>query len=112
MYLQVAIKFRIASTSANPPIFRKVPTGSMDKAKESFGTEIGSEASIKGVNNNCIFSGEEDLGTNDICFGEVDSDTNDICFGEVDSDTNDICFGEVDSDTNDICFGEEEVDWP
>ena len=84
MYLQVAIKFRIASTLANPPIFRKISTGSIDEVK----VPLGSEASIKGVNNNCIFSGEEDLGTNDICFGEEDSDT------------------------NDICFGEEEVDWP
>ena len=96
MYLQVAIKFRIASTLANLPIFRKISTGSIDEVK----VPLGSEASIKGVNNNCIFSGEEDLGTSDICFGEEDSDTNDICFGE------------EDSDTNDICFGEEEVDWP
>ena len=96
MYLQVAIKFRIASTLANLPIFRKISTGSIDEVK----VPLGSEASIKGVNNNCICSGEEDLGTNDICFGEEDSDTNDICFGE------------EDSDTNDICFGEEEVDWP
>ena len=60
MYLQVAIKFRTVPTSANPPIFRKVPTGSMDKAKESFDTEIGSEASIKGSNSICICFDEEE----------------------------------------------------
>ena len=32
----------------------------MDKAKESFDTEIGSEASIKGVNSICICSDEEE----------------------------------------------------
>ena len=42
----------------------------MDKAKESFDTEIGSEASIKGLNSICIFFGEEGLGARDICFGE------------------------------------------
>ena len=31
----------------------------MDKAKESFDTEIGSEANIKGVNSICICSDEE-----------------------------------------------------
>ena len=96
MYLQVAIKFRIASTLANLPIFRKISTGSIDEVK----VPLGSGASIKGVNNNCI------------CFGEEDSDTNDIFFGEEDLGTSDICFGEEDSDTSDICFGEEEVDWP
>ena len=58
------------SALANPPIFSKFPSGSMDKAKESFDTEIGSEASIKGVNNNCI------------CFGGEDSDTSGTCFDE------------------------------
>ena len=48
--------------------------------------QLGSEASIKGVNNNCIFSGEEDLGTNDFCFGEEDSDTNDFRFSEKEVD--------------------------
>ncbi len=96
MYLQVAIKFRIASTLANLPIFRKISTGSIDEVK----VPLGSEASIKGVNNNCI------------CFGEEDSDTNDISLGEEGLDTNDTCFGEEGLDTNDICFGEEEVDWP
>ena len=43
MYLQVAIKFRTVPTPANPPIFRKVPTGSMDKAKESLIDRLGSE---------------------------------------------------------------------
>ena len=46
----------------------------MDKAKESFDTEVDSEASIKGVNNICIFSGEEDLGASDICFDEEEMD--------------------------------------
>ena len=32
----------------------------MSKAKESFDTEIGSEASIKGVNSICICFGEEE----------------------------------------------------
>ena len=60
MYLQVAIKFRIASTLANSPIFRRISPGSMDKAKEPFGTEVDSEASIKGLNSICICSGEEE----------------------------------------------------
>ena len=60
MYLQVAIKFRIASTLANSPIFSRISSGSMNKAKESFDTEIGSEASIKGVNSICICFGEEE----------------------------------------------------
>ena len=60
MYLQVAIKFRIAPTLANPPIFSRSSSGSMDKAKESFDTEIGSEASIKGVNSICICFDEEE----------------------------------------------------
>ena len=59
MYLQVAIKFRIASTLANSPIFSRSSPGSMDKAKESFDTEIDSEASIKGVNSICICFVEE-----------------------------------------------------
>ena len=66
----------------------------MDKAKESFDIEIGSEASIMGVNNNCIFSGEEDSDTSDICFGEEDSDTSGTCFVEKDSDTSGTCFVE------------------
>ena len=52
--LQVAIKFLIASKPENPPIFSRISSGSMDKAKESFDTEIGSE----------------DSGTSGTCFGE------------------------------------------
>ncbi len=46
----------------------------MNKAEEPFDTEIDSEASIKGVNNNCIFSGKEDLGTSGTCFDEEEVD--------------------------------------
>ena len=63
MYLQVAIKFRIVSTLANPPIFSRISSGNMDKEKESFDTEVGPEASIKGVNSIWICFDEEDSGT-------------------------------------------------
>ena len=72
-YLHMAIRFRIASTLANVPIFSRISPGSMEKGKESFDTEIDSEANIKGLNSICIFSGEEDTDTSDICFDEEEA---------------------------------------
>ena len=55
----MAIKFRIASTLAKPQIFSRISLGNMDKEEESFDIEIGSEASIKGLNSICICSDRE-----------------------------------------------------
>ena len=65
----MAIKFRIVSTLESSPIFSRISSGSIDEVE----VPLGSEASIKGVNNNCIFSGEEDSDTSGTCFGEEEA---------------------------------------
>ena len=60
MYLQVAIKFRIASTLENLPILSRSSWGSMSKAEELFDTEVDSETSIKGLNSICVCFVEEE----------------------------------------------------